>query len=152
MLIKQKVCSYYLERKVVKVDSCGVCGEWIGCNFIQCMKCQRWVHQCCSDVLRQVRLPSCWDVFIYRTCFGRNYLVEKLEFKRGEDVLEEVEKFCYLGGIISCYGGVSEAVSARTGGVWKKFMELSGVLVRKQGLFLKQQEKIYQCCVRPALL
>ena len=101
MLIKQKVCSYYLERKVVKVDPCGVCGEWIGCNFIQCMKCQRWVHQCCSDVLRQVRLPSCWDVFIYRTCFGRNYLVEKLEFKRGEDVLEEVEKFCYLGGMIS---------------------------------------------------
>ena len=42
-----------------------------------------------------------------------------------------MEKFCYLGGIISCYGGASEAVSARTGGVWKKFIELSGVLVRK---------------------
>ena len=63
-----------------------------------------------------------------------------------------MEKFCYLGGIISCYGGVSEAVSARTGGVWKKFMELSGVLVRKQGLSLKQWGKIYQGCVRPVLL
>ena len=29
--------------------------------------------------------------------FGHNYFVEKkLQFKGGEDVLEEVEKFCYL--------------------------------------------------------
>ena len=35
---------------------------------------------------------------------------------------------------------------------WKKFRELSGVLVRKQGLSLKQQGKIYQCCVRQVLL
>ena len=34
----------------------------------------------------------------------------------------------------------------------KKFRELSGVLVGKQGLSLKQREKIYQCCVRPVLL
>ena len=32
-----------------------------------------------------------------------------------DDALEEVEKFCYLGDIISCYGGASEAVSARIG-------------------------------------
>ena len=34
----------------------------------------------------------------------------------------------------------------------KKFRELSGVLVGKQGLSLKQRGKIYQCCVRPVLL
>ena len=44
----------------------------------------------------------------------------------------------------------SEAVSARIGSAWKKFRELSGVLVGKQGLSLKG--KIYQCCVRPVLL
>ena len=54
--------------------------------------------------------------------------------------------------MISCYGGASEAVSTRIGIVWKKFMELSGVLVGKQGLSLKQWGKIYQCCVRPVLL
>ena len=73
-------------------------------------------------------------------------------FKRGKDVLEEVEKFCYLGDIISCYVGASEAVNARIGSAWKKFRELSGVLVGKQGLSLKQRRKIYQCCVRPVLL
>ena len=37
-------------------------------------------------------------------------------------------------------------------GVWKKFRELSGVLVRKQSLSSKQQGNIYLCCVRPAFL
>ena len=54
--------------------------------------------------------------------------------------------------MISCYGEASETVSARIGSAWKKFRELSGVLVRKQGLSLGQRRKIYQCCVRPVLL
>ena len=78
--------------------------------------------------------------------------MKKLEFKTGEDVLKEVEKFCYLGCMISCFGGASEAVSARIGSAWKVFRELSGVLVGKQGLYLMQRGEIYQCCVRPVLL
>ena len=138
------------KSRVKKVSLCGVCGEQVGCNSIQCTKCQRWVHRCCSDVPRQVSLLSFWDFFVCRTCLGHNFSVEeKLEFKRGEDVLEEVEKFCYPGDMISYYGGASEAVTARIGNLWKKFRELNGVLVRKQGLSLKQRGKIYQCCVRP---
>ena len=91
------------KSSVSKKNPCGVCGERVGCNSIQCTKCQRW-----------------------------------------EDVLKKVEKFCYLGDMICCYGGASEAVSARICSAWKKFMELSGVLVGKQGLSLKQREKIYQ--------
>ena len=45
--------------------------------------------------------------------------------------------------MIICYGGASEAVSARIGSAWKKFRELSGVLVRKQVLYLKDRGKIY---------
>ena len=37
---------------VSKVDPCGVCGEWVGCNSIQCTKWQKWVRCCCSDVPR----------------------------------------------------------------------------------------------------
>ena len=49
-------------------------------------------------------------------------MVDKmLEFKWGEDVLEEVEKFFYLVDIISCYGSASEAVNARIGSAWKTF-------------------------------
>ena len=56
--------------------------------------------------------------------------------------------------MISCYVGESKAVSAsaRISSAWKKFRELSSVLVGKQSLSLKQRGKIYQCCVRPVLL
>ena len=153
--MKQKVCSYYLgkESSVSKVDHCGVCGERVGCNSIQCTKCQRWFHPHCFDVPRQVCLLSYWNALVCRTCLGHNCSVEeKLEFKRGEEFSEELEKFCYLGDMISCYGGAYEAVHARIGSVWKKFRELSGVLVGKQGFSLKQWGKIYQCYVRPVLL
>ena len=145
--------SFGKKSSVSEVDPCGVCGERVGCNSIQCTKCQRWVHRRCSAVPRQVSLLSCRDILVCRTCLRHNCsVVEKLEFKTGEDVLEEVEKFCYLGDMISCFGEASEAVSARIGSAWKKFRELSGVLVGKQGLSLMQRGKIYQCCVRPVLL
>ena len=70
-----------------------------------------------------------------------------LEFKKGEDLLEEVRKFCYLGDMISCYDRAPEGVSARIDSAWKKLSKLSGVLVEKQGLSLKQWRKIYQCCI-----
>ena len=98
-----------------------------------------------SNVPRQVSLVSCYDVFVCRTCLVYNCSVEeKFEFKKGEDVLEEVDKFYYLGDMISCYGGASEAVKARICSAWKNFRELSGVLVRKQGLSLKQRGNLYQ--------
>ena len=52
-----------------------------------------------------------------------------------------MEKFYYPGNMISCYCETSEAVSTRIGSAWRKFRELSGVLVGKQGLSLKQQER-----------
>ena len=45
-------------------------------------------------------------------------------FKRDEDVLKKVEKFCYLGDMASCYGGAPKAVSKRIATAWKKFREL----------------------------
>ena len=97
------------------------------------------------------------NVSVERTCLymshGYNCSVEeKLEFKRGEDVLEGVEKLFYLGDMISCYGGGSEAVSTRICSAWKRFRKLSGVLFEKQDLSLKQRGRIYQCCVKPVLL
>ena len=56
-------------------------------------------------------------------------LKEKLEFKKGDNVLQEVEKFCYLGDLTSCYGGASKAVRTRTCSEWEKFRDLKGVVV-----------------------
>ena len=76
-------------------------------------------------------LLLCQDVFVCGSYLGRKCPVEeKLEFKGGEDVLEEVEKFCYLDDMISCYGGASVAKSERIGSAWKKFRELSCTIVK----------------------
>ena len=56
MSVKQKVCNYYLGRKVF------FC---------------RWVHCRCSDLPNQVSLLSCQDIFVCRTCLDHNCLVEK---------------------------------------------------------------------------
>ena len=78
--------------------------------------------------------------YLCRKYLGHDCSVEeKLEFKRREDVLERVKTFFYLVDMISCYGGASEAVSAKIGSAWKKFRELSSMLVGKQGLSLKQR-------------
>ena len=62
-------------------------------------------------------------------CISDNCSVkEKLEFKEGENVLQEVEKFCYLGDLTSCYGGASKAVRTRICSEWKKFRELKCVV------------------------
>ena len=61
-------------------------------------------------------------------------------FSRGEVRIQEVKmfkkewkSFFYLGDVISCYEGASEAASARIG----------SVLVGKQDLSLKHRGKIY---------
>ena len=83
---------------------------------------------------RRVSLLSCEDVFVCRTNLSHNCSVkEKVEFKRGKDVLEEIEKL-YLGDMFSSYEGASETVSARIGSVWESSRKLGVVLVGKQGL------------------
>ena len=81
------------KSSVLKEDPCGVCAEQVGCNSILCTKCQRWINRRFSNVPRQVSLLSCRDAFVCITCLGHNCSLEgKLEFKRGDNVLEVVEK------------------------------------------------------------
>ena len=54
--IKEIQLLFGKKSSVPKVDPCGVCGEQVGCNSIKCMKCQRRVYHCWSDVPRQVNL------------------------------------------------------------------------------------------------
>ena len=132
MLIKQKGIQSLFGKKssVSKADPWGVCAERVGYNSILCAKCRRWVHRRCSDVPRQVSLLLCWDVFICRTCLGYKWKIF-------------VMWVIWLVVMVNCWKG-----SARISSAWKKFRELSGVLVVKQGLSLKQRGKIYQCFVR----
>ena len=44
-----------------------------------------------------------------------------------------MEKLCYLGDTITCYGGASDATSGRIDNSWKKFRELTWCVRRKAG-------------------
>ena len=105
-----------MESSVSKVDPCGVCDEQVVCNSIQCTKCQTQVYHRCSVVPRIT-----WSVEYVLVI-----IIEERRswFKRDEDVLKKVEKFCYLGDMARCYGGAPEAVSKRIATAWKKFREL----------------------------
>ena len=67
------------------------------------------------------------------------------------EVLEGIEKFCYLGDMISADGGADSAVVARVRSAWKKFRELSPILTQK-GASLTLKGKVYMSCVRSCMI
>lgn len=76
---------------------------------------------------------------------------EVSELKHEDDTLKVVDRFFYLVDMQSLNGGLTDAVTARTGSTWKKFYD--GVLISKLlGLFLKLQVNASRCCVRLVLM
>jgi len=69
----------------------------------------------------------------------------------GEDKIKHVDKFCYLGNMISACGGVGEASRMRVKCAWNKFRELQPILT-KRGASLKIKGKIYGACVQSVLV
>ena len=96
--------------------------------------------------------------YIITTNFCMAYIIHKMLILW--NTLKSLENHLKIASIISLifFNTFFPAIiiifykSARICSVWKKFRELSGAFVGKQGLSLKQQGKIYQCCDRPVLL
>ena len=76
--------------------------------------------------------------------------MRKLDLENGE-VLEGVNKFCYLGDVLSGEGGSNSASIGRVRCGWKKFRDLSGVLTNKK-VALKLKGKVCGACVRSAMI
>ena len=70
----------------------------------------------CLDVPRQVNLLTCqdvFDVFACSMCLSHKCSIKKkVILKRDEDVLGEVKKFCYFGGIFSSYSTATAIVQS----------------------------------------
>ena len=69
----------------------------------------------------------------------------------GEDSLEIVDSFRYLGDVISCGEGVELAVRDRISCAWREWREFASLLVNRS-IPLDERAKVYCACVRPALL
>ena len=88
---------------------CGVCQAGVGRNAIQCRGCRQWVHKKCSGV----KSPLTSDLnFRCARCLGTVRPVDGRLVKEvmiGDEKLEVVPEFCYLGDILSA-GGVNNTL------------------------------------------
>ena len=67
------------------------------------------------------------------------------------DGLQTVNEFGYLGDKLKTSGGCKAAVTARMRTGWIKFRECSELLLGKR-FSLKIKERVFQSCVRSAML
>ena len=66
------------------------------------------------------------------------------------DNIEVVDRFFYLGDVISTEGGAQEAVASRIRSAWKKFKGVSNVICGRS-ISLKVRRTLYKSYVRNAL-
>jgi len=97
-------------RRVVEWP-CGVCGEGVGGDSLQCTSCQKWVHGRCSgmggSMLRVARS------FVCRGCVGPVTSAGCTGVDVGASAgLKLVDRFCYLGGMLGAVGDTDAAVGA----------------------------------------
>jgi len=106
---------------------CGACGRCVGSNSIQCTSCQKWVHKKCSGIK-----GSMYKVMRSFICTGcSNPVISKghTSVDIGASAnLEVVDKFCYLGDMLSVDGDADAAVEARIRSGWNKFRQLVPLL------------------------
>ena len=128
---------------------CGVCGRGVGQNSILCATCRLWCHKRCSGLARLGGNPN----FLCPTCAGlgdRSVEEESDDIQIGGEVIEEVE-FCYLGDLLDRERGVERAVRMRVSAAWRKWREISSLLVNRS-VPVVCRARVYDACIRSVML
>ena len=98
----------------------------------------------CTGAVRDIDIASCNGDGLTSAGVGG--------FDLGDGVvLEKVEKFCYLGDMLSKEGGAELVVVTRIRGAWKKFRELAPIVTSK-GASLVVKERVYASNVRSCMM
>ena len=129
---------------------CGVCFKGVGANSILCSNCNCWVHQRCTEFKKIKEDPS----YKCKRCRGEARPIDGRPQESvfvGEDVLDTVASFCYLGDSQSAAGGCSVAAITRVKSAWKKFNELLPILTSRH-LSPKTRGSMYYSNVRRVML
>jgi len=126
-----------------------VCGRGVGSNSIQCTSCQKWVHKKCSGIKGNI---SKMKSFICRGCLNPVTSAGHTSVTIGASAkLELVDKFCYLGDILSVDGDADAAVEGRSRIGWNKFRQLVPLLTNKD-VSLIMRGRLYSSCLRSSML
>jgi len=87
---------------------CGVCSQGVGSSSLQCTSCQKWVHKKCSGLKGSMSKVA--KSFIYRGCLNPVTSAVRTIVDIGASVKELVDKFCYLGDMLSVDGDADAAL------------------------------------------
>ena len=130
---------------------CGVCRSGTGRNSILCSGCNHWVHKLCSGITGRLKENP---TFKCARFFGKARPIDgrpATEFAIGDQLIEVVDCFCYLGDSVGAGGGRSEAVTTRIRCAWGKFKALLPLLT-SMSISWARKVHLYQTCVRKAML
>ena len=91
---------------------CGVCSKRVGSNSLQCNSCQKWVHKKCSGI--KGCMSKVAKSFICSGCLNLITSAGHTSVDIGASAkLELVDKFSYLGDMLSADADADAAVEAR---------------------------------------
>ena len=136
-----------IKEAYTTVDPCAICGRRVMSNSIQCTDCLAWVHKRCSGVRGALNNVA---NYVCGRCNDSEEVEDESIMKFGEDEVEVVKQFCYLGDMLGVDGDVDRAVTSRIRAGWMKFKDLSGVLCGRV-LSLKLKGRLFKACVRSAM-
>jgi len=129
---------------------CGVCGRGVGNNSIQCTSYQKWVHRKCSGI--KGSMYKVMKTFVCRGCMNPVIGIGCTSVDIGVNAnLELVDKFCYLGDMLSVIGVADAAVEIRIHIEWNKYRQLVSLLTNKD-VSLIVRGRLYSICVRSSIL
>ena len=100
---------------------CSVCGNGLGRNSMYV----KLMHKRCSGI---------WVSITKATNFRCQNLLDKNLEERitlDKDDIETVDRFSYLGDVLSTEGGAQKAVTSRIRSAWKKCKYVSNILCKK---------------------
>jgi len=128
----------------------GVRGRGVGNNSIQCISCQKWLHRKCSGIKGSIY--KAMKTFVCRACVNPVTSTGCTSADIGVSAnLDLVDKFRYLGDVMSVVGDADAAVETRIQIGWNKFRQLVPVLTKKD-ISLIGTVRLYSSCVRSSEL
>ena len=109
-----KTKAFYTRRNFVRMQMqkypCSVCGKGVGRNSVQCTKCQHWVHKRCSGVHGSLTRER----FYYQKMLpGVLFEDEDKTITWDGDNIKAMDRFSYLGDVVSAEEGAQGAVTSR---------------------------------------
>ena len=131
---------------------CEVCCKGVGSNSLQCTSCQKWLHKKCSGIKGSMSKMA--KSFICRGCLNPVTSAGRTSVDIGASAkFELMDKFCYLGDMLSLDGDADAAVEARIRIGWNKFRQFVMVpLLANKDVSLIVRGRLYSSCVRSSML